>query len=417
MSSDFRIYGGFRVFRDFGKVLPFSGRPWQPFLQAVQNLLYRQGYFFSLQRVLKNVSIICPVLRPHRGNGVDGSGVQKSFFWAYGWVMAFLMAGIMPASLYAKPQAPSLVGHNIAGHNTTPQLAQFHNICAMQKVGEAPLRDDEGYLSVPVHIGGKAFRMIVDTGSEGSLISPQIARELTLKPDPNRKTVIYGSRGNSHVTSNVQIPEVEVGGVSFHHVSVPLGELPGRPRIFPPIVGLIGGDMLSNLEVEFDVARGRLSFYALSKPAFTCNVKPLWTGAYSSVPLSRVGHRVMLEVALDSKPLVALLDSGARTLVLSTQAAHRIGISEAALASQPGGTASSVAGQEVVYHWYRFKTFAVGDYREKTPVITVLPLNDLVDMLLGASWFANKRIWVSYGSGQLFVQGEAESKKDFRKER
>lgn len=287
--------------------------------------------------------------------------------------------------------------------HATEQRDAVEDLCRFKKLGSVPLQNDGGYLSIPVRIKGQTLRMIVDTGSEGSLISPEVATHLNLSPDQAQRTVIHGTGGGAYKVINMQVPEIQIGEIAFQHVSVPVADLPGKPRLNPPIAGLIGGDILSHLDLDFDVANQRLTFYEVRAISQSCVQPPRWNKPYVMVPLSRIGHRVMLEVKLDGKPVVALLDSGARSRILSTQAANRFGLTPQQLAADPGGVNSGVDGKEGIYHWHKFRSFSIGGNIEKNPVLTVVAMHDMADMLLGADWFAMHKVWVSYATGQLFI--------------
>ncbi|MBB2168260.1 hypothetical protein HLH36_07815 [Gluconacetobacter aggeris] len=285
--------------------------------------------------------------------------------------------------------------------------------CAVTRVARVPLRDDGGYLSVPVSIAGRtgqgAYSLVVDTGAEGGLLSGRVAGALGLAVDSGRRTVLYGTGGAGSMVPNVLIDNLRLGpeggqGLDLGPLSAPVGELPGQPMITPPVAGLLGGDVLSRFELEFDVAGGWLSFWRMQGDDGACRAAPAWRGAYDTVALRREGHRVAVTVELDGQALTALVDSGARSRILSMEAAERAGVSEGRLALDPGGETSGVDGRPVPYHWHRFASLRVGREMEPAPVLTVAPLREQVDMLLGADWFARHDVWISYATGRMFTR-------------
>ncbi|WP_246375918.1 pepsin/retropepsin-like aspartic protease family protein [Gluconacetobacter takamatsuzukensis] len=285
--------------------------------------------------------------------------------------------------------------------------------CAVTRVARVPLRDDGGYLSVPVSIAGRtargAYSLVVDTGAEGGLVSARVAQALGLAVDSGRSTVLYGTGGAGGMVPNVLIAALRLNtedgqGLDLGPLSTPVGELPGQPMITPPVAGLLGGDVLSRFDLEFDVAGGWLSLWRVQGEYDACRAAPAWRGAYGTVKLLREGHRVAVEVELDGRPLTALVDSGARSRILSIEAAKRAGVSEDRLAADPGGETSGVDGRPVLYHWHRFGSLRVGAEVEQAPVLTVSRLRDRVDMLLGADWFARHDVWISYATGRMFTR-------------
>lgn len=285
--------------------------------------------------------------------------------------------------------------------------------CAVTRIARVPLRDDGGYLSVPVSIAGRAaqgaYSLVVDTGAEGGLISGRVAEALGLLIDSGRRTVLYGTGGAGGMVPNVLIADLRLTtedgqGLDLGPLSTPVGDLPGQPMITPPVAGLLGGDVLSHFDLEFDVAGGWLSLWRMRGDDGACHAAPAWHGAYDTVPLVRDGHRVAVGVELDGQALTALVDSGARSRILSTDAAARVGVSEDRLAVDPGGETSGVDGRTKWYHWHRFASLRIGNEVEHAPVLTVAPLRDRVDMLLGADWFARHNVWISYAGNRMFVR-------------
>lgn len=282
-------------------------------------------------------------------------------------------------------------------------------VCERQLLAHIPLRNDAGFLSSPVQLNGHAASMIIDTGSEGSLISPEGADAFGLPLDPARHTVVQGTGGSGRLVPNVLVRSFVMGGVENGPVSVPVGYLPSKPPVHPPIEGLVGGDLLSRYDVEFNVAEGWLNFWAPDTDTASsgCAGPQNWHVIYRALPMQFDGRRVSIQVELDGHPLKALVDSGARSRIVSEAAVKRLGVSDAALAADPGGVTSGLDGRGQVYHWHKFETLKYGLEEEKQPVLTVVSIHDAADMLLGADWFATHRVWISYRTGKLYVMPSA----------
>ncbi|CAI3925464.1 MULTISPECIES: retroviral-like aspartic protease family protein [Commensalibacter] len=281
------------------------------------------------------------------------------------------------------------------------------NSCDYEKIGQAPLKDVGGFLLVTVTLNGRHFNMVVDTGSEGSLISPGGAKLLNLPIDPNRQTVVQGPRGGQELVQNVLIQRMGLGKLTIGPLSVPLGNLPSSPRLDIPVIGLIGADILSHFDLEFNVQAGILSFWHVESYSMLCHVPPFWGDNMQSVPLKMVGHRPFVDVKVDHKPLVALLDSGARSRIVAFDTALKIGVPYHILTQDPGGIASGVDMRSTRYYWHKFKSFQLGDDIEPNPTLTVSPLHDSMNMLIGSDWFATRHVWVSYARQKLFFMNNA----------
>lgn len=276
------------------------------------------------------------------------------------------------------------------------------SLCYYEEIADLPLEDVGGYLLGSLQINGHSVHVIVDTGSEGSLISQQGVNLLHLPMDPRRKTILYGSKGKKNLVHNVFIQNMRLGNYHFGSVSVPVGNLPEYPRVNPPIIGLLGGDILSNFDLEFDVKAKKLSLWDVESRSLLCKIPPFWQTHSNQLSIEQKGYRVFVKVQVDHFPLRALLDSGARSRIISLEKVKKMGIRPEVLATRPGGLASSIASKDVIYHWYQFHRFEIGGQVEYKPVLTVSPLYDDADMLIGSDWFAANKVWISYKREMLF---------------
>ena len=270
--------------------------------------------------------------------------------------------------------------------------------CDVHAVAETKLRDVVGFLTIQASIGGVPVSLLLDTGAEAGLVTPDAALRLRLPLDPSRRTLVQGTGGAGAVIPHVMLSGLAIGGLELPPRSVPVGPLPAVPRTVPPVAGLLGADALSGFDVEIDVRHGRLALHRVSGE---CEAPVPW--AHDAVALRRTGDRLIASARLDGHPIDALLDTGALSIALDTGAARALGVTADALASDPGGIGGGVDMREVPFHWHRFASLAVGGIIIRHPVITVTPVREATPMLLGASWFAGRRVWLSYATARMFV--------------
>jgi predicted aspartyl protease len=313
-----------------------------------------------------------------------------------GLLQLWLAAARLPASCLqaARLQAACfLAAHPAAGAG-----------CALEQVARVPLRDDDGFLSIPASIAGQPVRLMIDTGSDAGLITPQAARGLGLVTDPDAHVQLQGTGGIGRPALVARAPGLAIGALRLGGVLMPVGVLPALPRLTPPVVGFLGGDVLSRFDLDIDVPHATLSLYRVSLPSLACAEPPAWTGSFTTVPLTAAGVRLSLTATLNGHPVSALLDTGARSHVVSEAAARRIGVAPGALAAEPGGTTSGVDMREEVYHWHRFASLVIGGQTRNAPVLTVVPLSGPFDMLLGTDWLRSREIWISYANQRMFLR-------------
>jgi predicted aspartyl protease len=278
--------------------------------------------------------------------------------------------------------------------------------CEITRLTETALGDTFGFLTLPVSIDGQRASLILDTGAEAGLVEPAAAERLRLTPDPQRYSLVQGTGGDGGWSPYVLIRRLEIGGMAVTGLSAPTGPLPALPRLVPPVAGLLGADLLSAFDVELDVRQRRLALYRVDPASGACEqaAPPSWTGAFDTLPLRRSGNRLLTEVAVNGQRMTALIDTGAQSIIIGTASARRAGVSEGELEHDPGGITGGVDMREVPFHWHRFASFQIGRETIRNPVLTVSPLQEEADVLLGSPFFATRRVWLSYASGRMFVQ-------------
>jgi predicted aspartyl protease len=260
-----------------------------------------------------------------------------------------------------------------------------------------------GFLALPADINGQAVSLLLDTGADAGLVTPQIARQLALPSHSMQRTLLQGTGGNGGWARIVTIHSLMLGRLNIIDQAMPGGPLPAAPNMVPPVAGLLGGDILSAFDIEIDLPDDRLAFYRASLSCGPGGLPP-WSGAYDTVPLQRIGRRLVATVLLDGQPVRALVDTGARSTILDTETAARLGIGPDVLARDPGGIGGGIDMQPVEYRWHRFRSLQVGPEVINRPVLTVLPHVDATEMLLGADFFQARRVWLSYATSRMFIR-------------
>ncbi len=268
-----------------------------------------------------------------------------------------------------------------------------------------PLRDVGGYLLVPADLGGIPVSLLVDTGSDAGLLAGAVVRALGLPLGRRRVATLEGTGGDGRTVPVALVPRLVLGGLAIRDVPFPVGTLPAAPNVSPAVAGLVGADLLAGFALAIDVPDGRLALLPDSPP---CNDTPVAPGPADDVPLAPSGDRRVVAATLDGRAITALLDTGARSRIVSRRTAIAVGVSPALLDTEPGGITAGIDLRDALYHWHRFDRLRIGDETERDPVLTVLPLPDGgADMLLGADWFASHRVVVSYRTNRMLVQRTA----------
>lgn len=255
-------------------------------------------------------------------------------------------------------------------------------------VAAAPLALADGYPIVPARIGGAAVSLVLDTGAQGMLVTPEVADALALPLAG--MTRVYGT-GGSQETRVVALPALYLGGATMPAQLAPVAPLPVAIPAEPPVGGLLGASLLSQFDLLIDVPGRRV---ALSLPG-SC---ALPRGARLPLDLSPSGEPYAM-ARVEGQPLLALLDTGSRATLIGEAAARRLGLTAPVAAS----TARGVDGGLLPLRYVRARV-ALGEGPATEMPISITPLQlDRGEMLIGLDLLGRRPLFLSYSTGEAVI--------------
>ncbi|HUJ63077.1 MAG TPA: retropepsin-like aspartic protease, partial [Kofleriaceae bacterium] len=160
-------------------------------------------------------------------------------------------------------------------------------------------------LFVPVTVDGKLLRLMLDTGSTTSSLTPGAVAELGLVADGSQTVVAVA--GGTMTVSSVQVPRVAVGEVELRDVAMNVADIGSGD-------GLLGLDVLTQMVFELDLNRRELHLYP--------NGSTRWHGDdLIAVPYtSAFGGLIEVDAALAGAPVTAVIDSGTSPSIANPRA-------------------------------------------------------------------------------------------------
>jgi len=281
-----------------------------------------------------------------------------------------------------------------------PALAQFGPACRVAKQAEVPLTVQRNFLLAPVEADGGQILLVVDTGAEATLLTPDAVAMLGLQTDPDRTTVLLGVAGSVR-SHNVLVHEVRVGDAVVTDRSIGVGAIGAFPGTERPVAGLLGADFLAKYDVEIDAPGRRMALYDVSN----CNGFVPWRGDVISMPAAPTRHGLLfVPVAVDGRPVRALLDTGARASLLTRRVAHALGVDDRMLDADPRRTGQGIGAAGIDFRLHRFASVDIGEIPMRDMPLNVADMRlPGIEMLLGGDWIVHHRLWISYGSGTVFI--------------
>lgn len=274
-------------------------------------------------------------------------------------------------------------------------------VCSLDRRAVLPVAVVQNVPLVGVLINGQPATMVLDTGANLTMLTQTAARRLGLVPEAG-VAVETVSAGGAGVAGAARIGGLLLGGT----------ELPGRlvgvvPISLPSwaggrVDGLLGTDVLADYDVELDLPNGTVTLYR-ARPCL--DALPPWPAPFQTLERREVASGALfVPVWLDGVGLTALLDTGTSLTVVTPRVAWAAGVPGEVLARAPVLQGVTPGPSSLTTRAVRFRELRLGDEAWRGPVLLVGPLPPSAgDGLLGGDYLANRRVWLSFATGQVFV--------------
>jgi predicted aspartyl protease len=274
--------------------------------------------------------------------------------------------------------------------------------CGTSRIGEITVATLHNAPIVTLLANGAPVTLLLDTGAETTILTPAVAQRIGAQlPRVEFQRQMLGLTGTLR-TSEVELRSFFAGKVSIPWRRVRVASV-NMPSVFSgPLDGVLGADTLSTFDIDLDLPHHRMVFYAKQ---FCPGAAPAWTEPYTRITAGRSlsGH-LFFPVQLDGRKIDAFFDTGAQLTVLSTRAALALGVTETALTRDRLTMMSGAAAERLRSHAHRFSRLEIGGEIVRNPEVIVadVKLSD-ADLVLGIDFLIPRRIWLSYGSQQIFI--------------
>jgi tetratricopeptide (TPR) repeat protein/predicted aspartyl protease len=268
---------------------------------------------------------------------------------------------------------------------------------------------------IVVGINGTDVPLTVDSGSFYSVLTDAVAQQLNLPlAHLPYGMFMYGLMGKidaqKTTVKQMRVLKYEIPNVVF----MVGGNEPGAGT-----VGVLGRNVLSLMDTEYDLAHGMIRLLVPSKDCGDASMA-YWAGKSPVSELELYGQRngsfspISADVLVNGKKVRALFDTGA-TSVINLLAAHRAGIADADMT--PVGEAYG-AGKGKSKEWTApVSRIEIGGESIVNNRLEVADFDiDDHEMLLGIDFFLSHRIYISrrqekmfftYNGGTVFARNQA----------
>lgn len=257
-----------------------------------------------------------------------------------------------------------------------------------------------GHWATPVRVNGEGpFEFVVDTAAATSAVFPNVRERLALAGSGRRVQVNGASGRQSFELFRLDSLELD-GRIGRDLAAIGLDSIPEDRRSG----GLVGADMLSRFVAEFDMPGGELR---LHDPGTRL------AGDWQIVPLTIGRSRfAALEGRLDGRPIVMVLDTGARRTIVNWIAAAQAGVAPESADLRPSEPVRGATNHYTKAVNRDFRSLTAGPVTLGADAIHIadlavfeqLGLGDRPAMILGIDRLRALRFAIDYPARRLMVE-------------
>jgi clan AA aspartic protease (TIGR02281 family) len=277
--------------------------------------------------------------------------------------------------------------------------------CRITAKTKVPIERSQGRFVATAKVNGNPLRMLLDTGATRSALAPRTIEALGINPSASSSARIQSIQPDSVGNHLYRLRTLEIGDASWRNRDVLSVNVvrPEQEADHESAVGIIAADVLSDYDTEIDFPAGVLTLFEASH----CDGDFVpWTGDHVTLQIDPGQYKLFsITVVLNGHPLRALVDTGSNLTSVTRKAALAIGVDPAILATERAGTFVGAKGAAVQAHKHRFDTMTVGRETFRNVPMFVQDTDFAPhDMLLGMDFLKWRKVWLSYRTGQAFLQ-------------
>jgi predicted aspartyl protease len=276
--------------------------------------------------------------------------------------------------------------------------------CDLVQIAQVPLEPRNRLFAVPVIVNGYAISMLLDTGSEKSLLTEATVQRLNVTRDGRTSTVLVGAVGGS-LRADASIDSMSLGGVPLSMDRIPVAYFGG----YPGIDGILGLDVLRDFDLDIDAPNRVLTLYRVRQ----CErAGPPWDDPATLITgiSTRMGWLEM-PFEIDGIAETAVVDTGASNTVITPRMVRRLGLSDQVLADDRLLKLHVVAGDDSQVHVHLFQTVRIGPITTHNAYVVVLAKDppalgggrNFREAAIGQDFLGNRRVWFAFRSGRLYI--------------
>ena len=256
--------------------------------------------------------------------------------------------------------------------------------------------DRHDRMTIPVRVGGRGYRFLVDTGADRTAVSTAVAAELGLTSGP--MATLHSVTGVTPVRT-ANIPSLEITDSRSRSIEAPVLE-----RMHMGADGILGVDSLRSQRVLFDFRTRMISIVPSAR-----RIEREEKDAIVVRGTLKRGHLIVTSAQANDVPMVVVLDTGSE-LTMGNAALRAKLESRRKLGRGERVEMMSVTGQKLIGEAFTLKRVELGDVILKdlvimfsdAPIFRSLNLENRPAVLLGMNAMrAFDRVSIDFARKQL----------------
>ena len=288
--------------------------------------------------------------------------------------------------------------------------------CKLIKINEWQFRPKAAQLIIEGAINGQKIGVLLDTGAQNSFVLRSAANRLGLTRESVDVALTVG--GPSQVERTF-IDEFRLGSATVKRWKA---LVVGERDLGDGVSFLLGYDFFMQADVEFDLPHNTVRIFQPEDCGQTWLAYWASSGRAGQVDLQTHEHHpgITVAVKLNGEPVLALLDTGASTSVVSKRLAAQLGITSNTAGVRVLNAAHGLGAGSVEAWSAPFESFVIGDELVRYPTIRVLDLQvrlpfvsqrptrsvELSEMILGLDFLRSHRVLVAHSQRKLYFSYE-----------
>jgi len=273
----------------------------------------------------------------------------------------------------------------------------------LAKTADAQSHNVDGAFLVDARVNGSPAVLLLDTGSEHSLLDRKFAQRLGLHPVADASVQKLYSSEQSGI---VLVTDLDIESIHCSDLNVMTDDLTSSSKALGVhIDGVLGNDFLSQFTVMLDYSAGTVTFDHKS---------PMHQGI--PIKLRRIGNRYFAQLNFDGVPLIFLLDTGTNFSALSQSGWARLNQNKTVLSLIDGvrSSGTSATSKLVCIHQVTFGRTSYQNLPMRVQPATSAGIyaNPAVDGLLGSDFLEQFVASLDLANNALYLSPDHNFKAD-----